>query len=90
MVPCTRDEYKAAVAANGGIEALCVLSGYTRVDGDEWGNGTQVDTVWGLRDGTPVVESSRRNDGGSRSAEPDRWLFWVWVPDVTQRTEVPT
>lgn len=52
LVPCTRESYGAVVKGLRGDrdfnETFTVLSGYTRVDGDEFGPGRCVETVWGL------------------------------------------
>lgn len=52
LVPCTRESYGAVIKALRGdrdfMETFTVISGYTRVDGDQYGPGRCIETVWGL------------------------------------------
>ena len=69
---CDAIAYRAAIEAAGGIEALHVMSSYTRIDGDEWGTGRLIETTWGAPD--PVVHHEDRDGVHS---------YWLWSTRAT-------
>lgn len=79
MVPCTAAEYHAALAVHGGLctpaSKIGLYASYTRVDGDAFGTGYHVLTVWGLEGTDQRVCESR---GVGPTGEAAVWTYGIF------------